>query len=200
MSLTPDISIQLTESRQKTLLQDPDLVAMIDACLANDRSAQAQLYKKYYGKMMSLCMRYVKNRDDAMSVLNFGFLKVFKSLSAYQYNGSFDGWIHRIVYNSIIDQLRSNMREMKTSELNEATDTISDSGSGLQNLVVEDLYKLLEALPDSTRIVFNMFAIEGYKHEEVAERLNISAGTSKWHVNQARTILKSLLNKHHQAS
>ena len=200
MSFTPDISIQLTESRQKTLLQDPELVALIDACLANDRSAQAQLYKKYYGRMMSLCLRYVKSRDDAMSVLNYGFLKVFKSLSTYHYNGSFDGWIHRIVYNSIIDQLRSNMREMKTSELNEATETISSSSSGLQNLMAEDLYKLLDELPDSTRIVFNMFAIEGYKHEEIAERLNISAGTSKWHVNHARSILKSLLTQDHQVS
>jgi RNA polymerase sigma-70 factor (ECF subfamily) len=200
MSLTPDISIQLTENRQKTLLQDPDLVALIDACQANDRSAQATLYKRYYGKMMALCMRYVKNRDDAMSVLNYGFLKVYKSLSTYEYNGSFDGWVYKIVYNSILDQLRSNMRDMKTSELSEATETLSYDSSGLQNLMVEDLYKLLDALPDSTRIVFNLFAIEGYKHEEIADLLKISAGTSKWHVNQARTILKSLLLNHHKAS
>jgi RNA polymerase sigma-70 factor (ECF subfamily) len=200
MSLTPDISIQLTENRQKTLLQDPELVALIDACPANDRSAQATLYKRYYGKMMAMCMRYVKNRDDAMSVLNYGFLKVYKSLSSYEYNGSFDGWVYKIVYNSILDQLRSNMRDMKTSELSEATETLSYDSSGLQNLMVEDLYKLLDALPDSTRIVFNLFAIEGYKHEEIANLLNISAGTSKWHVNQARTILKSLLLNHHKAS
>jgi RNA polymerase sigma-70 factor (ECF subfamily) len=200
MSLTTDISIQLTENRQKTLLQDPDLVALIDACQANDRSAQATLYKRYYGKMMALCMRYVKNRDDAMSVLNYGFLKVYKSLSTYEYNGSFDGWVYKIVYNSILDQLRSNMRDMKTSELSEATETLSYDSSGLQNLMVEDLYKLLDALPDSTRIVFNLFAIEGYKHEEIADLLKISAGTSKWHVNQARTILKSLLLNHHKAS
>jgi RNA polymerase sigma-70 factor (ECF subfamily) len=92
------------------------------------------------------------------------------------------------------------MRDMKTSELSEATETLSYDSSGLQNLMVEDLYKLLDALPDSTRIVFNLFAIEGYKHEEIADLLKISAGTSKWHVNQARTILKSLLLNHHKAS
>lgn len=195
MSFTPNISIQTDNSRLSTA-QDPELAALIEACIANDRSAQAALYKRYYGKMMSLCMRYIKNRDDAMPVLNYGFLKVFKSLSSYNNAGSFDGWVHRIIYNSIIDQLRSSMKAVKTSELSEEHDSISIGSSGLQNLIAEDLYKLLDVLPDSTRIVFNMFAIEGYKHEEIAEMLNISAGTSKWHVNQARSILKPLLINH----
>ncbi|MCC6818463.1 MAG: RNA polymerase sigma factor, partial [Bacteroidia bacterium] len=120
MSLTPNISINVSEYRQQLLSQDPELVSMIERCIENDRSAQEALYKRYYGKMMSLCLRYVKERDDALSVLNLGFLKVFKSLSGYTYSGSFDGWIHRIVYHSIIDQLRVKMKEMKTSEIEDA--------------------------------------------------------------------------------
>jgi RNA polymerase sigma factor (sigma-70 family) len=195
MSLTPEISLQVENNKQQAIIREPDLVMMIDACIANDRSAQANLYKRYYGKMMSLCLRYVKQRDDAMSVLNLAFLKVFKSLKTFQYNGSFDGWVHRIVYYSIIDQLRVNMKEMKTSEISEVSEVSSLDASGLENLYVEDLYRLLDELPDSTRIVFNMYAVEGYKHEEIAEQLGISVGTSKWHVNNARTILKTLILK-----
>lgn len=198
MSFTPEISLQVENNKQQAIVRDPDLVMMIDACIANDRSAQANLYKRYYGKMMTLCMRYVKHRDDAMSILNLAFLKVFKSLKSFEYSGSFDGWVHRIVYYSIIDQLRVNMKEMKTSEINEVLEVSSLDASGLENLYVEDLYRLLDELPDSTRLVFNMYAVEGYKHEEIAEQLNISAGTSKWHVNNARTILKNLLLKTHQ--
>ncbi len=200
MSLTPEISLQVENNKQQAIIREPDLVMLIDACIANDRSAQANLYKRYYGKMMSLCLRYVKQRDDAMSILNLAFLKVFKSLKTFEYNGSFDGWVHRIVYYSIIDQLRVNMKEMKTSEISEVSEVSSLDASGLENLYVEDLYRLLDELPDSTRIVFNMHALEGYKHEEIAEQLGISVGTSKWHVNNARTILKTLILKTIQKS
>ncbi|MBL7837785.1 MAG: RNA polymerase sigma factor [Bacteroidetes bacterium] len=195
MSLTPDISIQIADNRQHLILQDPELVRLIDGCINNDRSAQEAMYKRYYGKMMSLCRRYVKDKDEALSVLNLGFLKVFKSISGYNYSGAFDGWMHRIVYHSIIDQLRSKMREMKTSEIQEADNIDAQTISGLDNLYAEDLFNMLDELPESTRMVFNMFAIEGYKHEEIADMLGISAGTSKWHVNQARTQLKALILK-----
>lgn len=195
MSYTPDISISLTEEQKLKAKQDPELVRLIDGCIANDRSAQELMYRRYYGKMMSVCRRYVKQTDDAMSVLNLAFLKVFRSLPTYSYTGSFDGWVHRIVYHSIIDQLRQNMRQMKTEEISGNEENVRVESSGLQNLIAEDLYKMLDHLPDATRMVFNMFAIEGYKHEEIAETLNISEGTSKWHVNQARKILKELLEK-----
>lgn len=200
MSQLPEISLNVSVEQLKSASQDPELVKMIEGCIANDRSAQEILYKKYYGKMMSLCMRYVKNRDDAMGILNYGFLKVYRSIGSYSWNGSFDGWVHRIVYHSIIDQLRSNMREMKTEEISAADQSDAMDTSGLQTLYAEDLYKLLDYLPDSSRVVFNMFALEGYKHEEISELLGISVGTSKWHVNQARTQLKELILKHHMKS
>lgn len=200
MSLTPDISLNVAENRQHLTLQDPELARLIEGCIQNDRSAQEAMYKRYYGKMMSLCRRYVKDRDEALSVLNLGFLKVFKSISGYSFSGSFDGWMHRIVYHSIIDQLRVKMKEMKTGDIEEAEIRDAQTISGLDNLYVEDLYKLLDALPESTRVVFNLFAVEGYKHEEIADLLGISAGTSKWHVNQARTQLKDLILKTYKKS
>lgn len=198
--MTPDISLNVAENRQHLTLQDPELARLIEGCIQNDRSAQEAMYKRYYGKMMSLCRRYVKDRDEALSVLNLGFLKVFKSISGYSFSGSFDGWMHRIVYHSIIDQLRVKMKEMKTGDIEEAEIRDAQTISGLDNLYVEDLYKLLDALPESTRVVFNLFAVEGYKHEEIADLLGISAGTSKWHVNQARTQLKDLILKTYKKS
>lgn len=200
MSPTPDISLNVSDYRLKLTTQDPELVKLIEGCVVNDRSAQEAIYKRYYGKMMSMCMRYVKDRDEAMAVLNLGFLKVFKSIGGYSFGGSFDGWLHRIVYRSVIDQLRVKMKEMKTTELEMIEEKASHSVSGLDNLLAEDLFKLLDQLPESSRMVFNMFAIEGYKHEEISEMLGISVGTSKWHVNQARTQLKDLILKTYKKS
>lgn len=195
MSLNPEISITLEETTRQVALQDPDLQQLIVDCMSNDRSAQETLYKRYYGKMMGLCMRYVKNKDDAMSILNQGFLKVFQNLGNYAYNGPFDAWVYRIVYHAIIDQLRVKHRDFKTNEIDVNALEVSVEANSIQNLYIEDLMKLLDELPESTRVVFNLFAIEGYKHEEIADLLQISSGTSKWHVNAARTLLKDLIAK-----
>lgn len=200
MSFGPDISINISEEQKHLVLQDPELVKLIEGCLANDRSSQEMLYRRFYGKMMSLCMRYVSNRDDAMSILNLGFLKVFKSLGSYTYSGSFDGWVHRIVYHSIIDQLRKDIKQMKTEVIDDHEASATVEGNGLQTLLADDLYKLLDQLPEMTRLVFNMFAMEGYKHEEIGQMLGISEGTSKWHVNNARNILKTIIEKNHLKS
>jgi len=179
---------------------DPELAKLINDCRANDRSAQELLYKRYYGKMMAMCMRYTGNRDDAMEVLNAGFLKVFKSLDSYRSNGSFDGWVYRIIYNSVIDKLRSRMKEIKTVEVDNDMTISGIDSSSIQQLYVQDLMGLLNALPEATRVVFNMFAIEGYQHNEISERLNISEGTSKWHVNQARKLLKERIQNNYLRS
>ncbi|MES2617281.1 MAG: RNA polymerase sigma factor [Bacteroidota bacterium] len=174
---------------------NPDLEQLISLCVANDRSAQEQLYKQYYGKMMGVCRRYFQNRDDAMEVLNCGFLKVYQNLKHYEQKGPFEAWIYRIIYNTIIDFIRSKktLAFQSTSDLDQLTPTASDLP--LQKLYADDLLKLLYQLPDATRTVFNMFAIDGYKHEEIAGILNISEGTSKWHVNHARQQLKALIER-----
>jgi RNA polymerase sigma factor (sigma-70 family) len=197
MSYLPEISLNLNNEQLSSVAPDPELAKLIEGCKANDRSAQESLYKRYYGKMMAMCMRYTGNRDDAMEVLNTGFLKVFRSLDSYGSNGSFDGWVYRIIYNSVIDRLRSRMKEVRTLEVDDAMTVPGIDASSIQQLYVQDLMKLLNELPESTRVVFNMFAIEGYKHNEIGELLNISEGTSKWHVNQARKILKERLETKH---
>ena len=199
MSESIRISLRIPEVQTTSADQNPELVSLIQACISNDRSAQEVLYKRYSGKMMGLCMRYVKNYDDAMEILNFGFLKVFKSLGNYQFNGSFEGWIYRIVYNSIIDSLRTKAKAIKTEEFSDNEMDHPIESNSLHKLYASDLIKLLDQLPDSTRIVFNMFAIEGYKHDEIASMLNISTGTSKWHVSHARETLKTLIETQYRS-
>lgn len=167
---------------------------MVKGCLNKDRAAQEQLYKRYYGKMMATCLRFLGNRDDAMEVLNTGFLKVYQNLEKYDGNGSFDGWVYRIIRNSIIDHLRSKIRYQQME--GGSTENLHDmmvNESATAGLHAKDLLKLMDALPETTRLVFNMFAIEGFKHDEISKVLNIPEGTSKWHVSEARRILKKQL-------
>lgn len=190
-------TISLTETAEPQTIPGltPDLDRIVRGCLENDRAAQEQLYKKYYGKMMGTCMRYLRNEDDAQDVLNNGFLKVFQNLKSYTGQGSFDGWVYHIIRNAIIDQLRKRVK-YKETEINEQLEnTIATEPGVLQQLYAKDLLKMLNNLPDTSRLVFNMFALEGFKHEEIAQTLNISVGTSKWHVSESRRILKQNLEQ-----
>lgn len=173
----------------------PELRHLVDRCLANDRSAQAQLYKKHYGKMMGLCMRFTGNREDALETLNDGFLKVFRNLDKYKWQGPLEAWIYRIVYNTLMDRVKVKLRQPIAADIEEAEFEPTREITVLEKLFAEDLLELLNVLPDATRAVFNLFAIDGYKHEEIAEMAGISTGTSKWHVNQARKQLQSALEK-----
>ncbi|MCC7298152.1 MAG: RNA polymerase sigma factor [Bacteroidia bacterium] len=191
-------TISLNEKAEPQAFSDlsPELALIVQGCLANDRAAQEQLYKRYYGKTMGTCMRYLKNEDDAKEVLNLGFLKVFQNLKSYTGQGSFDGWVYLIIRNAIIDQLRQRVkyREETLTENTEAV--VSIEASVLEQLYATDILKLLHQLPETSRLVFNMFALEGFKHEEISKILGISTGTSKWHVSEARRILKEKLEQY----
>jgi RNA polymerase sigma-70 factor (ECF subfamily) len=193
-----------TEKRQKTLIGTVPIDVsvqhethdangpwgeIIRGCLSGSRSAQEKLYKQLYGKMMAMGMRYLADKEDALEAVNTGFLKVFQRLDQYTGQGAFEGWVYSIVRNSVIDHLRSRVRYKES----ESVDVAVEYGipqNALQDLYVKDLMKMLNVLPETTRLVFNMFALEGYKHEEIGEILGISSGTSKWHVSEARRILK----------
>lgn len=170
-----------------------ELQQLIEGCLRNDRAMQSRLYKRYYGKMMAMCMRYMGNKDEAMEALNAGFLKVFEKLGTYSHGGSFEGWIRRIIYNTTIDLLRQRIRYREMHLDKVADEPVSTEI--IDSLYTEDLMKLIEALPGNTRVVFNMFAIEGYGHKEIGKTLGISEGTSKWQLNEARKLLKAGINK-----
>ncbi len=164
-------------------------------CLDNNRLAQKYLYQRYFGRLLSIPMRYTSDRADAVEVLNQAFLKIFEALSTYQATGSFAGWMARIVFHCSIDFVRRRTAYQKHVVLGEVTETPIDNEI-VRDLESEDLYAMIQSLPPAARSVFSLFVVDGYKHAEIAEMLGIEEGTSKWHLSDARRRLKILLTQH----
>jgi len=175
---------------------DADLIL---GCKQKDRLAQKYLYQRYFGKMLGICMRYANGKEEAIEILNMAFMKVFESLDQYKATGAFGGWIARIVFNTSIDFVRKNTTYKKVMDYNTERDA-SINEEAVDNLAVEDLYKTIQKLPPARRTVFCMYVIDGYKHKEIAEQLNISVGTSKWHLSSARKELQELLKNYQRSS
>jgi RNA polymerase sigma-70 factor (ECF subfamily) len=149
--------------------------------------------------MMSVCRQYVKNNDIAEEVLLTGFMKVFKYLHTYSGEGSFEGWIRRIMVNESISQLRKEKQLFFKDEsaIENSMDHVAYIETGLE---VDEIQKLIDSLPDGYRTVFVLYAVEGYKHSEIAELLQISESTSKSQLFKARKMLQSLINKENMIS
>ena len=172
---------------KKTLTEEE----MIRGCVANDRRCQEVLYRTYFDTMMRMVRRYTKDEDRMIEILNDGFLKVFKKIEMFRGEGSFEGWIRRIVYHSISDHFKKESGYLKFIVLEDAEK--DDGHTALNGLYYEDLLEIIGALPERSRQVFNMYAVEGFSHKEIADQLEISEGTSKWHLSNAREQLKKLL-------
>lgn len=164
---------------------------IIQGCIANDRRYQEVLYRRFFDTMMKMVRRYTTDEDKAIEILNNGFLKVFKKIDTFRGEGSFEGWIRRIVYHSISDFFKKESGYLKFIVLEEAEK--DEPQTALHGLYYEDLIQIIEALPERSRQVFSLYAVEGYSHKEIAERLEISEGTSKWHLSNARDQLKKIL-------
>jgi RNA polymerase sigma factor (sigma-70 family) len=174
---------------------------LIQAATGN-KQAQYSLYKLSYSLLMSICHRYAPNFDDAMALLNLGFLKILLHAEKRKTNVPIEYWMRRIMINTAIDEFRKNKHYREQTELHDFTDhqqVMADnnevSNEFNRQIESEVLQNMLHQLPDVTAKVFNLFAIDGYTHKEIADMLQISEGTSKWHVNNARTLLKKLINQ-----
>ena len=165
---------------------------LILGCREQNRLAQKYLYQRYYGKLLGVCMRYTSSREEATSILNMAFFKIFQSISNYNSSGSFKGWMSRIALNTAIDHLRSNTTYRKVMDYNSEKE-VAIGNDAIDNLAAEELYAVIQRLPRSTRSVFCLYVIEGYKHHEIAKQLGITVGTSKWHLSSARKQLQTLL-------
>ncbi len=165
---------------------------LVHGCLQNDRYFQELLYRKYFPSMMRMCMRYAGDSVVAMEIINNGFLRVFKKIEKYSGKGSLEGWIRRLVFHALSDYFKKQSKSVHFLAL-EDHDAKSTYNQGLEDLYLEDLLLLVDQLPDATRQVFYLYAIEGFTHPEIAEKLDISVGTSKWHLSNARTKLKLLI-------
>ncbi|CAN5406488.1 sigma-70 family RNA polymerase sigma factor [soil metagenome] len=176
---------------------------LLELCRKQDRSAQKTLYEMHFQQMMTVCQRYLKSEDDAREVLNDAFLKVFSKIHQFKSEGSLAAWIKRIVINTSIDFVRSNKSYktnfIHTSEFkmygNPAESDEADALNSLPDLSKEEIFRMVEDLPPATRIVFNLYVIDEFTHKQIAKSLNISEGTSKWHLSNARKILRKKINR-----
>lgn len=173
----------------------PDLLA---GCLRNHRQSQELLYRQFYGFAMSVCLRYAPTRESALEVLNDGFLKVFTRLDQYDPSQPFKSWLRRIMINTAIDQYRQEVRYGQSSDI-ERADQLSTAPEpdAYTQLAHEDLLALVQRLSPAYRLVFNLYVLDGYSHEEIGQKLNISTGASKSNLARARENLRTLLKQHH---
>src|SRR6476620_11263673 len=171
---------------------------IIKGCLKNDRASQKALYEHFYSKMLGVCMRYAKDRDEAKDVLHEAFLKVFTNLKNFNGTGSFEGWIRRIMVNTSIDHLRKNKQNyliVSTVYANEkAANMVEEvNEDDFLNIDKEEILKAVQELTPAYRTVFNLYVIEEFTHKEIAEMLEISEGTSKSNLSKAKFNLKKNL-------
>jgi RNA polymerase sigma-70 factor (ECF subfamily) len=170
-----------------------DLKRLIAGCLARDRSCQKEIYSVYSPAMMSLCMRYTKDRQEAEEVLQDGFVQMFRSIQQFKNTGTFESWLRKIMINCALQKYRRRSVRFNTVSLSEELNYLP-SDPGISNQLQEkELIRLIQSLPPACRLVFNLYVFEGLKHREIAQLLEISEGTSKSNLFDARTILKKQL-------
>lgn len=169
---------------------------IIKACLEEDRAAQKQLYELYAGKLFVVALRYMKTREEAEDVLQESFIKVFRYLHTFRFDCPLEVWLRRIVINTALKLLKKsgNWEKSLEGEYMIKEDLHYDNG-GFKKLSYEQLLGMISELPEGCRVIFNMYAIEGYKHHEIAKELEISEGTSKSQYSRAKQLLQEKLAK-----
>jgi len=169
---------------------------LVKKCLEKDTLAQKHLFDVYSKKMMGVCLRYAKDSDEAQDVLQIGFIKVFEKLDTYKREGSLEGWIRKIIVNTALDIIRKNKKFMNDVEMEKVDYQLQNyNEDAVDVLSVQDLLSVIQKMPTGFKTVFNMYVIEGYSHQEIADELNISVNTSKSQLSRARAHLQKVLIK-----
>lgn len=176
-----------------------ELKLWIKGCKRNDKKCQRNIYEFLFSPMMGVCMRYAQDRQEATDILQDGFIKVFDKIGLYDDNGSFEGWVRRIIVNTAIDAIRKRKNELLTDDTSiyqSHDDQLDDEESettAYRGLGVGDVVDAMQQLSPIYRAVFNMYVMDGLTHQEIAEELNISVGTSKSNLSKARARIKAIL-------
>ena len=173
--------------------QTSELEELIQGCVRNNRAAQEKLYHMFYPKMMGVVKRYIDHQEQAEEVLNNGYLRAFQKIEQYTFQGSFEGWLRKIVFHAVSDYVKQNIRYSEKIVLVEKDQLVHKDHA--DKLYYNQLLELVQMLPDATRSVFNMYVLEGFSHKEISKMLSISEGTSKWHLSEGRRILKEKIEK-----
>ena len=166
---------------------------IVNGCVNKDPKAQKCLYDKFSGKMMGVCLRYCESEQEAEDVLQNGFIAVFMNIASFNNTGSFEGWIRKIIVNTALTNIRKNKKFKQNISLDNVEYMLSTPSQIGDSFSANDLLKVIQQLPQGSRTIFNLYAIEGYTHHEIAEMLNISEGTSKSQYSRARAYLQKVI-------
>lgn len=166
---------------------------LIQECLKNNRIAQKELYDKYSSKLMGVCIRYTNSKEDAEDVLIEGFTTIFQKLSMFKGDGSFEGWMKRIMINTSISHFRANSKYRFHQDIEEVHNEIEKQETIIEKMESQRIMKLVNSMPEGYRMIFNLYAVEGFTHREIAEQLGLSEGTSKSQFSKARKWLQNRL-------
>jgi RNA polymerase sigma factor (sigma-70 family) len=168
---------------------------LVKGCLAGNPAFQQMLYKRFAGKMLTVCMRYADNRDEAEDVLQEGFITVFDKLGQFLMHGSFEGWVRRIMVNKSLENIRKKVRIYPVMNVEGLENKFLSSDDVLSVMNSKELLQMIQELPPMYKLVFNLYVFEGMTHKEISAEVGISEGTSKSNLSDARTILKKKLLK-----
>jgi RNA polymerase sigma factor (sigma-70 family) len=171
---------------------------IITACIKRDERAEHELYKATYGYLMSVCLRYTNSREEAREMLNLGFLRILTNLTKYKLETSFSSWIHKVMVNVLIDEYRKKKIHKERIEYVENYEDVQEDtevNSALIKMDVAQIHSMIMQLPPVSQKVFNLYAIDGFSHKEIANLLGISEGTSRWHLNFSRQKLQEMILK-----
>ncbi|WP_337042934.1 RNA polymerase sigma factor [Emticicia sp. 17c] len=166
---------------------------LVQACIRQERLAQRQLYELFAGKLLVTSMRYMKNKADAEDVLQDAFIKIYQKLPTFRFDCPLEAWLRKIVVNTALKELQNQPNWMQHTDSELVGDTLEEADFTLSNFQFDQLMQMVNSLPDGCRTIFNLYAIEGYQHNEIAELLGISEGTSKSQYSRARSLLQQKL-------
>lgn len=167
---------------------------LIQACIKEDKGAQKALYDLFSAKMYFVCLRYARHEAEAQDILQDGFIKVFDKLDSFRFNGSFEGWIRRIMVNTALNNCRKSTYKYENIGIEDYQDKVVNS-KAISRLSEQELLSVIQQLPDGYRMVFNLYIIEGYSHKEIADMLAISENTSRSQLAKARKWMQNVLEK-----
>ncbi|HPE40255.1 MAG TPA: RNA polymerase sigma factor [Bacteroidales bacterium] len=172
---------------------------LLEGCLKNDRLSQRKLYEKYASKMLLVCMRYAKTKEDAEDILIEGFVKVFSALEKFKMESSLETWIHSIMVNASISYFRKNNKHYMVDSIDEGNMDIPNEYDldGLDHLTGKDLLNILQQMPEHLKCVFNLVAFEGYDYEKIAEELDINIGTARSRMSKGKSWLQERIKTMH---
>ena len=173
--------------------QKHSLSTLLAACRKGKRSSQKQLYQQFYNYVMTLCLHYAKNQEEAQEICNDAFVKLFTKIHLYKTNIPFKTWLRRVVINTAIDYHRTWHLRQPEIDHQELPEQSGGSNEGWERLTHDDVMKMVQLLSPSYRLVFNLHVIEGFSHREIAAALGISEGTSKSNLSKAKAKLRTML-------